>query len=80
MSIEQRDEAATPATPSSRIAWIAGGVALIVLGVALIWVTQDQAADLSEDIRLVVNVAMRGATFLLLGGGAWCLARGWKRT
>ncbi|MGW7101536.1 hypothetical protein [Streptomyces sp. NPDC054838] len=79
MPSEQRDETTATSLPS-RAAWLAGGVVLIVLGVVLIRMTQVHVADMSEDIRLMATLAMRGATFVLIGGGAWCLVRGWKRT
>lgn len=80
MPSEQRDETTTTPSLSSRAAWLVGGVVLIVLGGVLIRVTQVQAADMPDDIRFVVTVLMRGATLALIGGGAWCLVRGWKRT
>ncbi|MFJ1731193.1 hypothetical protein [Streptomyces sp. NPDC088254] len=78
MPSEQRDQSTT--SPSVRAAWIAGGVVLIVLSAVLIRVTQLQAPDMSEDIRLMATLVMRGVTLVTIGGGAWCLARGWKRT
>ena len=78
MSTEQRDRTTTNSL-SSRAAWLVGGFVLIVLGVVLIRVTQVESADMSDDIRFMATLAMRGATFLFIGGGAWCLVRGWKQ-
>lgn len=79
MPSEQRDQSTTT-SPSVRAAWLAGGVVLVVLGAVLIRVAQLQAPDMSEDIRLMATVVMRVVTLVMIGGGAWCLARGWKRT
>lgn len=78
MAAEQHDGTTKTSTPAARVAWIVGGLVLIVLGVVLIRVTQVQVADMSEDIRLMATVVMRGATALFIGGGAWCLVRGRK--
>ncbi|MER5727527.1 hypothetical protein ABT084_04075 [Streptomyces sp. NPDC002138] len=79
MPSEQRDQT-TATSPLARAAWLAGGVVLVVLGVVLIRLTQIYVADMSQDIRFMATLGMRGATFVLIGGGAWCLVRGWKRT
>uniref|UniRef100_A0AAU2JMA0 Uncharacterized protein n=1 Tax=Streptomyces sp. NBC_00049 TaxID=2903617 RepID=A0AAU2JMA0_9ACTN len=80
MPSEQRDQNPATPSPSSRAAWLIGGAVLVVLGVVLIRLTQVHAPDMADDIRLMATVAMRGVTFVLIGGGAWCLAKGWKRT
>ncbi|MFE3328262.1 hypothetical protein [Streptomyces sp. NPDC059176] len=80
MTAQQRDQITQGSSPPAavRAAWIAGGLLMIVLGVALIRVTQVQVADMSEGVRLTATVVMRGATALFVGGGAWCLVRGWR--
>ncbi|GGY49680.1 P-loop NTPase family protein [Streptomyces xanthochromogenes] len=65
-------------TTAARTAWGAGGVALIVLGGVLIWITQTRAAGLPDELSLMASLAVRGVTFLFLGGGAWCLVRAGK--
>ncbi|MFF4365450.1 hypothetical protein [Streptomyces sp. NPDC001594] len=79
MPSEHHDQP-TANSAASRAAWITGGVVLVVLGVVLIRLTQVYADDMSQDIRFIATLGMRAVTFLLIGGGAWCLVRGRKRT
>ncbi|MFI6049731.1 hypothetical protein ACIBCO_06485 [Streptomyces violascens] len=66
-------------TVTSRAAWGIGGIALIVLGGVLIWITQTRAAGLPEDLSLMASLGIRAVTFVFVGGGAWCLVRAQKQ-
>ncbi|GAA2419861.1 hypothetical protein ACFPFX_03305 [Streptomyces mauvecolor] len=65
---------------AGRAAWGVGGVALIVLGGVLIWIIQTGGfGQLAEDLSPMGSLAVRSVTFVLIGGGAWCLVRAGKQ-
>ncbi|MEU5303545.1 ABC transporter ATP-binding protein [Streptomyces noursei] len=66
-------------TPAARAAWAVGGLALIVLGAVLIWVTQTTVAPMADDISTMAVCVPCAATFVFFGGGAWCLVRAGKQ-
>ncbi|WP_175409015.1 hypothetical protein [Streptomyces sp. TRM64462] len=65
--------------PGARALWTGGGVALIVLGAVLLFVAQSKAPEFSDDMRLYLTIVLRGAVFLMLSFGTYCVVRGRRR-
>ena len=67
------------AASRERALWIVGGAVLILGSVALFLVVRDWSSDLATGVRYGVGLAMRGAMFLMLLGGTYCVVRGsWR--
>lgn len=62
-----------------RTLWIAAGAVLILGTVAMLLGIRAWASDFTTGVRYAVGLAMRGAMFLMLLGGTYCLVRGGRR-
>jgi hypothetical protein len=78
-----RDAAGTDgwaqASPHARAAWTTGGAVLIVAAVALFFVLREHVVELGTGPRYAAGLALRGALFLTLLAGTYCVVRGrWR--
>lgn len=62
-----------------RTLWFAAGAVLIVGAVALLIGVRHRAEDLATGMRYALGLGLRGAVFLMLLGGTYCVVRGrWR--
>ncbi|TXS55288.1 hypothetical protein [Streptomyces sp. t39] len=62
-----------------RMLWIAAGAVLILGTLAMLLGIRHWASDFTTGTRYGVGLAMRGAMFLMLLGGTYCVVRGsWR--
>ncbi|MFI1971784.1 hypothetical protein BLA24_20130 [Streptomyces cinnamoneus] len=57
---------------------MAGGVAVMVLGVVLLFFWHAEVVELTGAPRLVSALGLRAAEAAVLYGGSWLVVRGWN--
>ncbi|QNP63420.1 hypothetical protein [Streptomyces genisteinicus] len=62
-----------------RMLWIAAGAVLVLGTVAMLLGIRHWAAGFDTGVRYGVGIALRGAMFLMLLGGTYCVVRGSRR-
>ncbi|MEV5505228.1 hypothetical protein [Streptomyces orinoci] len=61
-----------------RLLLMAAGVAVIVLGVVVLFFWHQRVLELTGGARFIWGAALRGFEAAVLYGGSWLVVRGWN--